>query len=370
MNMDHARPLVQPPEKKPSRKNLSPIRLHHETSQSLVRVTVFTLSLAGMLTGCTWIPSMITQGFDAATTVAEHRSLYTTAKDYTIRSEIRSKFADEGLLLDISTDVYNGRVMLTGLVNNDAERNRAEELTRLVSGVREIYNEIEMTDKYGIQAAADGLIIESKLKVKLLTAKGVRSINYRLRAMNGVVYVLGTAVSSEELDRVVSIAYATRDVRDVITHVMRQDIDEPQVATARELPTIEGLRGQVLSIQDGDTITVMVGNKRENVRLIGSEAPHLTHSVRGKQSRDFLGRLVRGKAIRMEIDPVRRDPSKRLLAYVYAGDVFVNLELIRQGQAAISKGRPSLKYADEYRKAQMEAQEAGRGIWEIKQLPK
>ena len=352
---------------------LSTFRLQNKTSQSVVRVTVFTLWLAGMVTGCTWIPSMITQGFDAATTVAEHRSLYTTAKDYTIRSEIRSKFADEGLLLDISTDVYNGRVMLTGLVNNDAERNRAEELTRLVSGVREIYNEIEMTDKSGIQAAAEGLIVETKLKVKLLTAKGVRSINYRLRAMNGVVYVLGTAVSSEELDRVVSIAYATRDVRDVITHVMRQDIDEPQIATAREtqlLPTIEGLRGQVLSIQDGDTLTVMVGNKRKTVRLIGSEAPHLTHSVRGKESRDFLGRLVRGKAIRLEIDSVRRDPSKRLRAYVYAGDVFVNLELIRQGQAAIAKGSPSLKYADEYRKAQMEAQEAGRGIWEIKQLPK
>src|SRR6266568_6596475 len=363
--------LLLSPGGEPSRMNLSPIRLHHETSQSIVRVTVFTLSLSGILTGCTWIPSMITQGFDAATTVAEHRSLYTTAQDYTIRSEIRSKFADESLLLDISTDVYNGRVMLTGLVNNDAERNRAEELSRLVSGVREIYNEIEMTDKYGIQAAAEGLIVEAKLKVKLLTAKGVRSINYRLRAMNGVVYVLGTAVSSEELDRVVSIAYATRDVRDVITHVMSQDIDEPQVASAREtLPTIESLRGQVLSIQDGDTITVMVGNKRENVRLIGSEAPHLTHSVRGKQSRDFLGRLVRGKAIRLEIDPVRRDPSKRLLAYVYAGDVFVNLELIRQGQAAISKGRPSLKYADEYQKAQTEAQEAGRGIWEVKRLLK
>ena len=121
---------------------------------------------------------------------------------------------------------------------------------------------------------------------------------------------------------------------------------------------------------DGDTLTVMVGNKRKTVRLIGSEAPHLTHSVRGKESRDFLGRLVRGKAIRLEIDSVRRDPSKRLRAYVYAGDVFVNLELIRQGQAAMAKGSSSLKYADEYRKAQMEAQEAGRGIWETKHLLK
>jgi micrococcal nuclease len=352
---------------------LSTFRLHHETSQSAVRVTVFTLALAGLVSGCTWIPSIINQGVDAATTVAEHRSLYTTAKDYTIRSEIRSKFGDESLLLDISTDVYNGRVMLTGLVNNAAERNRAEELTRLVSGVREIYNEIQITDKAGIRASAEGLIIETKLKVKLVTAEGVRSINYRLRAMDGVVYVLGTAVSPEELDRVVNIAYATLDVRDVITHVMRQDIDEPQVASARgtELsPTPEGLQGQVLSIQDGDTLTVMVGNKRQNVRLIGSEAPHLTHSVRGKQARDFLGHLVGGKAIRLEIDPVRRDPSKRLLAYVYEGDTFVNLELIRQGQAAVSKGRPSLKYAEEYRQAQTEAQEAGRGMWEAKHLLK
>ena len=357
--------------------NLSPIRLHHETSQSVVRVTVFTLALAGLMSGCTWIPSIINQGVDAATTVAEHRSLYTTAKDFSIRSEIRSKFLDEGLLLDISTDVYNGRVMLTGLVNYTAERDRAEELTRLVSGVREIYNEIQITRNDGLQAflqaSAEGLIVEAKLKVKLVTAEGVRSINYRLRAMNGVVYVLGTAVSPEELDRVVSIAYATRDVRDVITHVMRQDIDEPQVASARgteSSPTPEGLRGQVLSIQDGDTLTVMVGNKRQNVRLIGSEAPHLTHSVRGKQARDFLGHLVGGKAIRLEIDPVRRDPSKHLLAYVYEGDTFVNLELIRQGQAVVSKGRPSLKYAEEYRQAQTEAKEAGRGMWEAKHLLK
>src|SRR5207253_826047 len=105
------------------------------------------------------------------------------------------------------------------------------ELARLVVGVREIYNDIQITRNASLpaflEASAEGLIVESKLKVKLLTAEGVRSINYRLRAMNGVVYVLGTAGSPQELDRVVDIAYATLDVRDVITHVMRQDIDEP-----------------------------------------------------------------------------------------------------------------------------------------------
>lgn len=313
---------------------------------------------------------MINHGVDAATTVAEHRSFYTTAADYSIRSEIRSKFMDEDLLLDISTDVYKGRVMLTGLVNNAGARNRAEALTRLVSS-GEIFNDIQITDEAGIKASAQGLLVETKLKVKLLGAEGVRSINYRVRAINGVVYVLGTAVSPEELERVVSIAYETQGVRDVITHVRPQEVDHLNIGIARETerePALAGLRAQVLSIQDGDSLTVMVGRKREKVRLIGSEAPDLQRSARGKQAREFLGRLVRGKTVRLEMDAARRDHDKRLLAYVYAGDLFVNLELIRQGQASVSRFRPTLKYADEYRKAQTQAQEAGRGIWSAKHL--
>lgn len=335
-----------------------------------IRFFLFALSVASPVAGCTWVPTIINQGVDAATTVAEHRSFYTTAADYSIRSEIRSKFMDEDLLLDISTDVYKGRVMLTGLVKNAVARNRAEELTRRVSA-GEIFNEIQITDDAGIKASAQGLIAETKIKVKLLSAEGVRSINYRVRAINGVVYVLGTAVSPEELERVVSIAHETDGVHNVITHVMRQDVDDPLALTAGDTefsPVPEGIKAQVLSIQDGDVLIVMVGHKREKVRLIGSEAPDLQRSPRGKQAREALSRLVRGKTIRLETDTAPRDHDKRLLAYVYAGDLFVNLEMIRKGQASVSKTRPSFKYADAYRKAQRQAQDAGRGIWSAKHL--
>ena len=347
--------------------NLSPSKSHCETSLATIRVTVCTLSLAYLVTGCAWIPTMITQGVNAATTVAEHRSLYTSAEDYAIRSEIRSKFMDENLLLDISTDVYKSRVMLTGLVKDVAARNRAEELTRLVSGVQEIYNEIQVTDQAGIKASAEGLIVETKLKVKLLTAEGVRSINYRLRVINGVVYVLGTAVSPEELERVVSIAYATHDVSEVITHVRGQDIDEPLVATAggtQLSPTPEGVQGQVLSIQDGDTLTVLLDGHKEKVRLIGVGAQESSQARWGKQARDALKTLVQGQTVRLETDVTKRDQYQRLLAYVYVGDTFVNLEMVQQGEAVIYTVPPNVAHLEEYRKAQAEARKARLGVWD------
>src|SRR5207249_8060501 len=117
MDIDHARPLVPP-----HAGTYSAVDSIRRQARSVVRITVFTLPLAGILTGCTWIPSMITQGFDAATTVAEHRSLYTTAQDYSIRSEIRSKFGDESLLLDITTAFNTGRLCLTVWVTPEGER--------------------------------------------------------------------------------------------------------------------------------------------------------------------------------------------------------------------------------------------------------
>ena len=145
---------------------------------------------------------------------------------------------------------------------------------------------------------------------------------------------------------------------------------ERQNRTMRTLVHLSDLHfGRVDPAIIGPLIETIKTIKPDLVAVSG-DLTQRARSEQFQQARDFLGHLVRGKAIRLEIDPVRRDPSKRLLAYVYAGDTFVNLELIRQGQAAVSTGRPSLKYAEDYQKAQIEAQEAGRGIWEAKHLLK
>ena len=124
------------------------------------------------------------------------------------------------------------------------------------------------------------------------------------------------------------------------------------------------LRAQVVSVHDGGSITVLIDNRQEKVRLIGIDAPKLDQVPWGVQARDALRGLVDGKTVRLETDITIRDQYKRLLAYIYVGEMLVNLEMIRQGQAVISTMAPNVAHVEEYRKAQSQAREAGRGVWD------
>ena len=172
-------------------------------------------ALVGLLTltGC------ITSATKAASIVKEDRTLYNHAADVETKSTILTAYLEQNMLLDITTDVYEGQVMLTGAVKNAEERSRAEALARQVKGTREVYNDIQVTDEGGVKATAEDLTILTKLHAKLLAAKDVSSVNFRLRAVNGVVYFLGIAQSQGELDKILEIVRGTDGVRQVITQM-------------------------------------------------------------------------------------------------------------------------------------------------------
>jgi len=150
---------------------------------------------------------------------AEERRLYNIAEDYTIKSEITNKYFDETMLMEINTDVYEGRVMLTGAVTKAATKKKAELIARRVKGVREIFNEIQVTTNGGVNASTRDFSIEIKLKFNLLAAKGISSLNYRWRSVHGVVYLIGGAQSREELNKVIVLAREMDGVRKVVSHV-------------------------------------------------------------------------------------------------------------------------------------------------------
>lgn len=133
-------------------------------------------------------------------------------------------------------------------------------------------------------------------------------------------------------------------------------------------PRLDGpLSGRVLSVHDGDSLTVLIDGHvdgwAEEVKLIGVDAPELERVPWGIQAHDALRALVEGKIVRIETDITVRDPRKRLLAYVYVGGTFVNLEMVRQGHAVLDTVLPNVLHEAEYRKAQEEARRAGRGVW-------
>ena len=140
--------------------------------------------------------------------------------------------------------------------------------------------------------------------------------------------------------------------------------DQVKAVASPKQEHIEGpLKAQVVSVHDGGTITVLIDGRKEKVRLIGIDAPELDQKPWGPQARDALALFVENKTVRLETDIAVRDQDKRLLAYVFIDDIFVNLEMIGLGQAVLHTVPPNVAHAEELRLAQDEARQKGYGVW-------
>jgi len=155
--------------------------------------------------------------------------------------------------------------------------------------------------------------------------------------------------------------------------VLRRNQSTPPIT-----PTITGLTGtlvkneikdnalvKVTRVIDGDTIEIEGG---ERVRYIGIDTPETVDPRKpvqcfGVEASNKNKELVEGKMVRLEKDITDRDKYNRLLRYVYVGDIFINLELVKQGFAYSYSYPPDIKYQEQFVKAQQEAREAKRGLW-------
>lgn len=123
----------------------------------------------------------------------------------------------------------------------------------------------------------------------------------------------------------------------------------------------------VEKVVDGDTIKIEGG---KTVRYIGINTPETVDPRRkvqcfGKEASVKNKELVEGKKIRLEKDVSETDKFGRLLRYVYVEDIFVNDFLVRQGFAYASSYPPDIKYQEQFQKAEKEARENNRGLWNV-----
>ena len=166
----------------------------------------FTVALVLLLTACTGL--------------VDDRSAGEVLDDSVINTRIDTALAQESgrLFVDVATTVFQGRVMLTGSVTSRDSADTAARIANGVSGVTQVINEIQVTDEGGFTATATDVTIETKLKVKLVAADNIRSANYRWRAVNGVVYLLGLAQDQTEHALVLATVKDTQGVKRVNDH--------------------------------------------------------------------------------------------------------------------------------------------------------
>ncbi len=181
--------------------------------------------LLGMtaLGGC--VATAVGAGAVVGDTAMQDLGIKGAVSDNTIRAEINHYWLekDHRMWMALNLQVYEGRALVSGTVPNADERADAISLAWKAKGVREVIDEVEVTNEGGIVDYARDTKIQTELNAQILFAKGVESVNYSVEVVNGVVYLLGVAQNQAELDKVLNIARNLGDVKKVVSHVLLKD---------------------------------------------------------------------------------------------------------------------------------------------------
>jgi micrococcal nuclease len=123
--------------------------------------------------------------------------------------------------------------------------------------------------------------------------------------------------------------------------------------------------GIVTKVIDGDTIHVLINGTDYKVRYIGMNAPEDTTKKEwlGPEATARDKELVAGKTVTLVKDVSETDRYRRLLRFVFVGDVLVNYELVREGYAKATPYKPDVSCEGLFNDAQLQAQQAHLGLW-------
>ena len=186
--------------------------------------------------GCTTIYQ------ETAARIWQDRSGEDQKIDFKIQSGILSRMSDKdkGLLLDVSVDSWEKRVMVTGTLDDPAVRKEVIAMVKQDDRIKVVYDHIQMVskeekearrakkeeqeknkedDKSGVGQTVDDFWIETKIKAQLITGQNITSVNYFYRSVKNQVYVIGKAKSQLENNQVLQIIKETKGVESVTQHI-------------------------------------------------------------------------------------------------------------------------------------------------------
>ena len=178
------------------------------------------LVLGGLLfSGCT--PAVVGVGTAAVAATSTEKGISTSVSDGLVFTKIQDKFlkTDATLSQFVDVNVNDGAVLLTGKLKTPEEKVLATKLTWEVRGVREVVNEIQVTDKSSIKDVAKDLAASAQLRGKLIADNSVSSLNFSIDVVNGTVYLSGVAADAEQMNRVVSHARELRFAQQVVNYI-------------------------------------------------------------------------------------------------------------------------------------------------------
>jgi len=185
-----------------------------------LKVLIFIL-ITLFLSGCTGVSSKGIFGTGVSVAL-DPRSLGTQIDDSIMQKNLSARILlqDKKYFLSIKSKVLDGRIFLTGKVNDPEEKLQITKLAWETEGARSVRNDIKIKEKFNFKQSAKDVLITSQLRTALILNKEIKATNYQIDTYKKKIYVYGIALTSEEKDLVISEAKEILDVENVIASIM------------------------------------------------------------------------------------------------------------------------------------------------------
>ena len=194
--------------------------------QNLYIKVILILFTSVMLSGC--LAAVFTGAAGSALQFAKDRPAGGTLTDVRIATAIKGEFIKRNfreLYAKIKTEVVQGRVLFTGVIEKDEDAITAVQIAWNQKGVNGVINELKVDKNSGnfnlVQYTRDAMIT-SQIKSKTFINRDIKFVNYTVITLNDTVYLFGIARSEEELEKVANIASNIHGVQKVVSHVTVQ----------------------------------------------------------------------------------------------------------------------------------------------------
>ena len=190
-----------------------------------MKIKIFIILFFGLFySGCAGVSS---KGiFGTGVSIAfDPRSVGTQIDDSIMQKSLSTKIIllDKKYLLSVKSKVLDGRIFLTGKVENPEEKLKITKLAWETIGARSVRNDIKIKEKFDFKQSAKDILITSQLRTALILNKNIKAANYQIDTYKKKIYIYGIALSSDEKTEVLKEAKQILDVEDVVASLILVD---------------------------------------------------------------------------------------------------------------------------------------------------
>ena len=177
-----------------------------------------------ILTGCVGVSS---KGlFGTGVSVAfDPRTVGTQIDDSIMQKNLSTRILllDKKYLLSVSSKVLDGRIFITGKVDNPEEKLKITKLAWETKGARSVRNDIKIKEDFNFKQSAKDVLITSQLRTAMIFNKKIKASNYQIDTYKKKIYIYGIALTSDEKDEVIKETKEILDVEDVVASIILVD---------------------------------------------------------------------------------------------------------------------------------------------------